>query len=119
MILAYSDGGRSLSRYPGERNDCVVIALAIAFNTPYNDVRSLLESACQRRSRKGTIQVKWKSYLQGRIGKELMGKEIYTTNLMALKDGVLYDTVKRGFMGEEMEKLSWLRSCRDSVLFKK
>lgn len=46
-----SDGGRSQSKRPRQKNDCVVRAIALAFERPYDEVYALLAAegrACGR-----------------------------------------------------------------------
>lgn len=70
----YNDGGRAAAGFKGEARDCVVRAIAIATETPYQDVYRTLQAACkaeapragQKRSgaRTGVHKATYKAFLR-------------------------------------------------------
>lgn len=54
----YTDGGRASSSRPKQKNDCTVLALAIARNLPYDEAYDALKDAGRKCSR-GFDFVKW------------------------------------------------------------
>lgn len=79
MKFVYNDGGRAAAGYKGSTSDCVVRAIAIATELPYQQVYDLVNELAQRE----------------RTGKRKRGKSNART-------GVYKDTIKR-----VMERLGW------------
>lgn len=71
----YSDGGRKLSGYKGDANDCVVRAIAIATGNPYKDVYDDINKLAKKEyitkrkkakssAREGVYPNTWKKYIK-------------------------------------------------------
>jgi hypothetical protein len=68
MNFQHNDGGRSTSKRPKQKQDCVVRAIAIAFKMPYDAIYDEL-AALGRKSGNGTKKELWKGWLEGRVNK--------------------------------------------------
>lgn len=110
-----SDGGRSKSKRPSQKMDCVVRAFAIVFDRDYDDVYDEIASA-GRKSHRGTPKDIWKNWLNGKGERisfpAIVGQQRMTTgefcrrfskgkfvvqcakHVFAVVDGVAYDTSK-------------------------
>lgn len=113
MMTQYNDGGRAKSSRPRQKNDCMVRAIAIAFEQPYDLVYDKL-SMHGRESGKGTDYytskrliapfTKQKQFPENGITLEtfamLFPKEtwiIFTKkHALAIKQGVIHDMVTFG-----------------------
>lgn len=65
MNFVADDGGRSASKRPKQRNDCVVRAIAIASERPYDEVYDEL-AAAGRQCGRGTAKNVWQVLLSDR-----------------------------------------------------
>ena len=107
-----SDGGRSISKRPAQKNDCTVRALAIARNLPYDDAYDILKEAGRKCSR-GFDFVGWMSEQSWATklafpavkGQRRMSPAQFcrdypighyilrvSKHVIAVKDGVIFDT---------------------------
>lgn len=109
------DGGRSMSKRPGQSRDCAVRSVAIAFDTPYDNVYEDFANL-GRKCGGGTPKKVWQAYLDIRGAKRISfpakpGKRrmnptafsaIFTKgayvlqmaqHLTACVDGIIYDTI--------------------------
>ena len=57
-----NDGGRASSKRPKQKNDCVVRAIAVAFNLPYDDVYETMADL-GRKCGRGTDKDAWQSWI--------------------------------------------------------
>ena len=71
MSFQYNDGGRKDSAYKGEARDCVVRAIAIATEKPYQEVYDAINLASSEEkaghkssSRNGVYRSTWEKYLK-------------------------------------------------------
>lgn len=62
MNYQYDDGGRSTSRRPRQKLDCVVRAIAIAFASPYDEIYDLL-AELGRKCGRSTPKKLWQDWL--------------------------------------------------------
>lgn len=62
MKYQFNDAGRAKSKRPKQKNDCVVRALTLAFEKPYDEIYEALKTQ-GRKCSSGTKKDIWKSFL--------------------------------------------------------
>jgi len=58
----FNDGGRAISKRPKQKNDCVVRAVALVLDVPYDTVYDMF-ARLGRTCGRGTSKIVWQSYL--------------------------------------------------------
>lgn len=62
MSFEIDDGGRSLSKRPGQNNDCVIRALAVVMEREYDEIYDEMKEL-GRKAQQGTLNRTWTSWL--------------------------------------------------------
>jgi len=139
MNFKYNDGGRIKAGYKGKANDCVVRAIAIATEKPYQEIYDAInllsrqEKICKHKkssSRNGVYPSTWKKYLKSLNWKWIptmligQGCKVHLTSnelpsgriiarvskhMVALINGVVHDTYDSSRQGTRCVYGYWIK----------